>query len=100
MRISADASLTGIGAVLLQNDDENWVPVAYASRALTQAETRYAQIEKELLAITYACERFNQYVYGQTFEVETDHKPLVAIFTKSLSDCPLRIQRLMIRLQR
>ena len=37
---------------------------------------RYAQIEKELEASTYACERFHQYVYGRDFEVETDHKPL------------------------
>uniref|UniRef100_G3Q2S3 Reverse transcriptase/retrotransposon-derived protein RNase H-like domain-containing protein n=1 Tax=Gasterosteus aculeatus TaxID=69293 RepID=G3Q2S3_GASAC len=69
-RISADASQYGLGAVLLQEYDEQWLPVAYASRALTSAESRYAQIEKELLASMYACERFHQYVYGQAFEVE------------------------------
>lgn len=76
-RISADASQYGLGAVLLQQHNEQWLLVAYASRALMSAESRYAQIEKELLASTYACERFHQYVYGQAFEVETDHKPLV-----------------------
>uniref|UniRef100_A0A3P9HQ00 Gypsy retrotransposon integrase-like protein 1 n=1 Tax=Oryzias latipes TaxID=8090 RepID=A0A3P9HQ00_ORYLA len=99
-RISADASQHGLGAVLLQQHDEQWLPVAYASRALTGAESRYAQIEKELLASMYACERFHQYVYGQTFEVETDHKPLVSIMSKALSDCPVRIQRMLIRLQK
>uniref|UniRef100_A0AAQ5XUM9 Gypsy retrotransposon integrase-like protein 1 n=1 Tax=Amphiprion ocellaris TaxID=80972 RepID=A0AAQ5XUM9_AMPOC len=99
-RISADASQYGLGAVLLQQYDEQWLPVAYASRALTSTESRYAQIEKELLASLYACECFHQYVYGQTFEVETDHKPLVSIMFKPLNDCPVRIQRMLIRLQK
>lgn len=97
-RISADASQYGLGAALLQQHDEQWLPVAYASRALTSAESRYAQIEKELLASFYACERFHQYVYGQSFEVETDHKPLV--MSKHLNDCPVRIQHKLIRLQK
>ena len=100
IRISADASKDGLGAVLLQQKDDRWLPVVYASRAMSEAEQRYAQIEKELLAITFACERFHQHIYGQELEVETDHKPLIPLFSKSLSDCPLRIQRLMIRLQR
>lgn len=99
-RISADASQYGLGAVLLQQHNEQWLPVAYASRALTSAESRYAQIEKELLASMYACERFHQYVFGQAFEVETDHKPLVSIMSKPLNDCPVRIQRMLIRLQK
>ncbi|KAJ8353520.1 hypothetical protein SKAU_G00210870 [Synaphobranchus kaupii] len=100
IKISSDASQSGLGAVLLQQYDDNWQPVAYASRSMTDPETRYAQIEKELLSITYACERFNQFVSGQEISVETDHKPLIALFQKPLNDCPLRIQRMMIRLQR
>ena len=99
IKISSDASKSGLGAVLLQKH-EGWMPVAYASRVMTTAETRYAQIEKEMLAITFACERFHQYIYGQPVQIETDHKPLVSIFKKSLSECPIRIQRLMIRLQK
>lgn len=77
VRISADASQYGLGAVLLQQQEAAWQPVAYTSRALSSAERNYAQIEKEQLASTHMCERFHQYVYGQAFEVETDHKPLV-----------------------
>ncbi len=100
IKTSSDASQGGLGAVLLQKYGENWFPVAYASRALTDAETRYPQIEKEMLSITLGCERFHQYIYGQTNTCQTDHKPLVAIFFKSLNDCPLRIQRLMLRMQK
>ena len=59
IKISSDASKSGLGAVLLQKH-EGWMPVAYASRVMTTAETRYAQIEKEMLAITFARERFHQ----------------------------------------
>jgi len=64
--LSVDASKSGLGAVLLQEDK----PAAYASRALTETEQRYAQIEKEMLAIVFGAERFHQYVYGR--EVETN----------------------------
>ena len=99
-KISADASKDGIGAVLLQQHEDGWAVVAYASKAMTPTEIRYAQIEKECLAMTFACERFNQFVHGMKFEVETDHKPLVAVMKKPLCDCPLRLQRMRIRLQK
>ena len=58
--LQCDASQSGLGAAVMQNGQ----PVAYASQALTPAETRYAQIEKELLAIVFACNRFETYIYG------------------------------------
>ena len=58
------------------------------------------QIEKELLAIVFACERFDQFINGKQVTVESDHKPLEAIITKPLSQAPPRIQRLLIRLQK
>jgi hypothetical protein len=94
--VTCDASKSGLGAALLQDDK----PVAFASRALTDAETRYAQIEKELLAVVFAFEKFNQYTYARAVEVETHHKPLVSIVKKSLTSAPPRLQRMLLRLQR
>lgn len=52
-----------------------------------------------MLAITFGCQRFHQYVYGKPFIVETDHQPLETIFQKPLEKCPLRLQRMRISLQ-
>ncbi|XP_048054388.1 uncharacterized protein K02A2.6-like [Megalobrama amblycephala] len=100
-KISTDASKDGLGAVLLQEEGKHWRPVAYASRTMTQAECRYAQIEKECLGLVYGVEKFHSYVYGlPKFVAETDHKPLIAIIKKNLSEMSPRIQRLMMKLQR
>ena len=100
--VSADSSSYGMGAVLLQRRNEtDWKPVAYASRALSNTEQRYAQIEKEALATTWACERFSEFLIGKDFHIETDHKPLVPLLgSKSLDELPPRIQRLRMRLMR
>ena len=45
-------------------------PIAFASRALTSAETRYAQIEKELLSVVFSLEKFHQYSYGRPVLVQ------------------------------
>ena len=79
--VQADASQRGLGACLLQDGQ----PIAYASKSLTDTETRYANIERELLAIVFACQRFNSYVLGRPFTVESDHKPLEMIHQKSLA---------------
>ena len=95
--LQCDASQSGLGAALMQNGQ----PIAYASRALTPTETRYAQIEKELLAIVFACDRFDAYVYGRDLvNVETDHKPLEPVFMKPLDATPKRLQRMLLRLQK
>lgn len=94
--IQADACKDGLGAALLQEGQ----PVSYTSRALTTTEQNYAQIEKELLAVVFACERFDQYVYGRQINVESDHKPLEMISKKPIADTPKRLQRMLLRLQR
>ena len=88
-----DASSKGLGFVLTQEDH----PVTYASRALTQAEQRYSQIEKELLALVFGLEHNHQYVYGRKVILYTDHKPLVSISSKPLAAAPKRLQRLLLR---
>ena len=62
---------------------------------------RYAQIEKEALAITWACEKFSTYVLGKYISIETDHKLLVALLgCKHLDNLPLRVLRFRLRLMR
>ena len=94
--IQCDASQVGLGATLLQNDQ----PVAYASRSLTMTEQRYAQIEKECLAIVFAREKFEHYILGKKVLVNNDHKPLEVIFKKPLLNAPKRLQRMLLRLQK
>lgn len=79
--LSMDAIQLGVGAVLMQDAQ----PVAFSSRTLTEAQTIYAQIEKETLAIVHGCTKFQDYIFGQhAVTVESDHRPLVAIFSKPL----------------
>ncbi len=102
LTVSCDASSYGLGAVLLQMD-ENQIPhpISFISRTLNKAEQRYAQIEKELLAIAWACDKFDRYLVGLKFNVETDHKPLVPILSsKFLDDLSPRLQRLRMKLLR
>ncbi len=80
--------------------EREWKPVEYASRALSDTEQCYAQIEKEALASTWACERFAEFLIGKDFHIETDHKPLVPLLSsKRLDELPPRL-RLRMRLMR
>lgn len=97
-RVVADASPVGLGAVLLQFHEGTPKVVSYASKSLTDTEKRYAQTEKEALALVWAVERFQIYLFGVRFELETDHKPLEAIFSPGSKPC-LRIERWVLRLQ-
>ncbi len=75
--------------------------MAYASRAMSEAERHYVQIEKEALAAMWACEKFSVYLLGLTFAIESDHKPLVPLLsTKCLNALPPRIIRFRLRLAR
>ena len=94
--LSLDASMSALGAVCLQEGQ----PVAYASRALTDCQTKYAQIEKELLAIVFGCDKFHDYIYGRTVVVETDHKPPEHIFRKPRHQSPWRLQKMLLNLRR
>ena len=91
-----DACEYGIGSAILQEGR----PIAYASRSLSPSETNYAQIEKEMLALTYGLEKFHHYTFGRKVKAITDHKPLVAIVLKPLSKAPKRLQALLLRTQK
>ncbi|KAI8490470.1 hypothetical protein Bbelb_317380 [Branchiostoma belcheri] len=93
--LQVDASMKGVGAALLQEGQ----PIAFASKSLTEAGSRYANIERELLAVVYGCEKFKTYLYGRDFKIESDHKPLEQIDKKNLTKAPTRLQRLLLRLQ-
>ena len=80
VRVYCDASSYGVGACLMHVIEGQEKPIAYASRTLSQAEMKYAEIEREALAIIFAVKKFHQYVYGREFVLVTDHKPLCTIF--------------------
>ena len=73
-------------------------PIAYGSRTLTSSEKHYANIERELLAISWEVQKFHTYLYGKEIMVETDHKPLESIFKKPLSEAPPRLQWMLPKL--
>ena len=110
--LEVDASKEGLGAVLLQTskDDQNLKnapdgipeqaelrPIAYASKSLTKTERRYANNERELLAVLHGLEKFKHYTFGRQVEVITDHKSLTNIVQKDVNESPPRLQRLLLR---
>ena len=75
--------------------------MGYTSQAMSETETRYAQIEKEALAITWACKKFATYILGKHISIEIDHKQLVLLLgSKHLDNLPPRVLRFRLRLMR
>ena len=74
--LRSDASNTGLGAILLQKHDDGVFPIAFASRKLLTREQNYSVTEKECLAIVFGITKFQKYLYGVEFVIETDHAPL------------------------
>ena len=97
--IHVDASPVGLGAILTQKHAPDAAPqiVAYASRALTTTEQKYSQLEREALAILWACQHYHLYIYGSTLTVITDHKPLEKAFMSQVPSA--RIERWALQLQ-
>ena len=94
--IQCDSFQSGLGAALLQEGR----PVAFSSRVMSQTEQSYAQIERELLTIVFACEKFDQYIFGRSdVIVQSDHRPLETIFKKPIHNSQKRLQRMRLRLQ-
>lgn len=100
--LTVDASPVGLGAVLRQfnasNPSERQV-VSFASRSLSETEKRYSQLEKEALAIVWACERLYLYLVGRKFTLETDNRALQLILSNPSSNPPARLRRYALRIQ-
>lgn len=93
--LQCDASQSGLGACLLQEGQ----PVAFASRKMTESESNWAQIEKELLSILFGVTRFHDWIFGYHINILTDHKPLVPLMSKPIGKIgSTRLKRLRLKL--
>ena len=100
--VIVDASLTGLGAVLVQraSSNEPYQAVMYKSRSLKEVETRYSATEREALAIRWAAKKLRKYLLGAPhFKIVTDHKPLEYMFSKLTGDTPPRVEKFIMDLQ-
>lgn len=96
VRLSVEAPMMSFGAVIMTDDRV----VAYASRALTLAKQRYAQIEKEEFAVVFGCMKFHKLIYGKDdVTIESDHKPLESITRGHIYAATLRTQWMLLKLQ-
>lgn len=95
--LQTDASDIGIGAVLLQRYGEYRFPVYYASKKLLDREKNYSVIEKECLAIVWSIQKFQSYLYGKEFSLETDHQPLIYLNKAKVTNA--RLMRWALTLQ-
>ena len=92
--IQTDASKRRVGATILQHGR----PVAYASKSLTETESNYCNIAREMLDIVFRLERFHHFAYGRHVTIETDHKPLESVTRKHLTSAPPRLMRMLLRI--
>jgi hypothetical protein len=99
--VTVDASPVGLAAVLTQenpNDKADQRVIIYISRMLNDTEKRYSQVEKEALAVIWACERLRLYLLGQRFKIYTDNRAVAIIFNNPHSKTSARLQRWQLRL--
>ena len=93
--LEVDSSQRGMGAALVQENQ----PVAFASKSLSETQSNYPNIDREMLAVVFGISRFQTYLYGRRFTVITDHRPLVMIVNKPLHRAPPRLQRMLYKIQ-
>ena len=85
--LQTNASEYGLSTALIQNNR----PIAFASKTLTDAETRYVNIERECLSVCFGLEKFHTYVYSRHIIVQNDHKPLDIIQRKPIHAAPPKL---------
>ena len=95
VQLEVDASMKGLGIALVQKEKT----VAFGSKTLTECQSRYSNIERDMLGIVHGIQRYHTYLYGRPFNVITDHKPLVTSCAKALHAGPLRLQRILLKIQ-
>ncbi len=95
--VQTDASLHGIGAVLLQEEQGQLEPVVYISRKLLPREVNYSTVEKECLAVKWALDSLRYYLLGRKFRLETDHRALA--WLGRMRDTNARITRWFLAMQ-
>ena len=94
-----DASPTGVHAQLLQRDNGLLRPISFASRALTATERKYAQIEREAVAMQFGCHRFKLFLIGKPFTHIIDPESLKPMIENPRKEAPARIDRIRLKLQ-
>ena len=94
VEVQTDALSSGLGACFVQGGQ----PVQYASRALTETEKRYSQIEKEMLSTVFGLTKFHTCTYGRRVTVYNDHTPLAAVLKRRVGENPIRLQRMLCRI--
>ncbi|CAC5376880.1 unnamed protein product [Mytilus coruscus] len=78
-----------IHAVLMQNQENIKMPIAYARRKLKKSAVAFSTIEKECLTIVWAIQKFQRYLYVREFILETDHQPLTYLNKKKVANARL-----------
>lgn len=93
LRLTTDASNVAVGAHLDQFSKGIWSPLAFFSSKLNSSQLNYSTYDRELLAIYLAIKHFSHILHGRNFEIVTDHKPLIYIFTQKSDNLSPRRQR-------
>ena len=92
-QLHVDASPFGLGAILTKPGHDDAKVIAYANQSLTATESKYSQIEREVLAIAFGIEHFHLHLYGHEFTLITDHKPLELINKNPKSRLSARLEQ-------
>ncbi|GFO32837.1 Gag Pol polyprotein [Plakobranchus ocellatus] len=92
--LTVDASSTAVGAQLEQRQGQSWVPLAFFSRKLSDAEKKYSAFDRELLASYSAIKHFRHFLKGRPFTLYTDHKPLTFALSSETDRSPRQTRHL------